>query len=78
MSFHVSVFQPGLKELAKLTEIDIDETGVAGAKDFFEAKVKEVDAINKFEEDIKREQEERKRENEEKKKRLQAFKARMS
>ena len=29
----------GLSQLAKLTEIDIDEVGVGGAKNFFEAKV---------------------------------------
>ncbi|GFO08247.1 histone-lysine N-methyltransferase SETMAR [Plakobranchus ocellatus] len=28
----------GLSELSRLTEIDVDETGVGGAKDFFQAK----------------------------------------
>lgn len=30
----------GLNELARLTEINVDEVGVIGAKEFFEAKVK--------------------------------------
>jgi hypothetical protein len=29
----------GLNELARLTEINVDEVGVIGAKEFFEAKV---------------------------------------
>ena len=29
----------GLSQLAKLTEINVDEVGVAGAKQFFQAKV---------------------------------------
>lgn len=52
----------GLAQLAKLTEIDVDETGVLGAKDFFEAKAKEVSAKSKFEDEIRQEQEDRKKE----------------
>jgi len=29
----------GLSQLARLTEVDVDEVGVTGAKNFFEAKV---------------------------------------
>lgn len=29
----------GLGQLARLTEVDVDEVGVTGAKNFFEAKV---------------------------------------
>ncbi|GIY74719.1 EF-hand domain-containing protein D2 homolog [Caerostris extrusa] len=61
----------GLSQLALLTEIDVDEAGVGGAKNFFEAK---QSANSKFEEEIRAEQEERKREDELKRKRLAAFK----
>ncbi|XP_071945093.1 EF-hand domain-containing protein D2-like [Antedon mediterranea] len=64
----------GLCELAKLTEIDVDESGVSGAKDFFEAKIHQITASDKFEKEIREEQEERKREQEESKIRKQAFK----
>lgn len=33
------VEESGLSKLAKLTEISVEEVGVGGAKDFFEAKV---------------------------------------
>jgi hypothetical protein len=32
--------ESGLGQLASLTEVDVDEVGVGGAKNFFEAKVK--------------------------------------
>jgi hypothetical protein len=32
----------GLSELARLSEVDISDVGVKGAKDFFEAKVNEL------------------------------------
>ncbi|XP_064642277.1 EF-hand domain-containing protein D2-like isoform X1 [Lineus longissimus] len=64
----------GLKELCAKTEVDVDEVGVGGAKDFFEAKIKQQTIGNKFEEEIKQEQEERKQEAEEAKIRKQAFK----
>lgn len=63
----------GLMQLAKLTEIDVDETGVSGAKDFFEAKVKQLNSSSKFEEEIRQEQEERKKEMEEARIRKKAF-----
>ena len=31
--------ESGLGQLASLSEVDVDEVGVVGAKDFFEAKV---------------------------------------
>ncbi|XP_055944899.1 EF-hand domain-containing protein D2-like [Argiope bruennichi] len=64
----------GLSKLASLTEIDVDEAGVGGAKTFFEAKIAEQAASSKFEEEIRAEQEERKREEELRRKRQAAFK----
>jgi len=63
----------GLRQLATLTEIDVDKEGVSGAKNFFEAKINQLSRSKKFEEEIKAEQEEKKRENEERKVRQQAF-----
>ncbi|XP_046559216.1 EF-hand domain-containing protein D2-like [Haliotis rubra] len=66
----------GLYELyANVSEIDVDETGVLGAKDFFEAKIKTQTIQSKFEDEIRQEQEDKKREAEEAKERRQAFKA---
>lgn len=56
----------GLIELARLTEIDVDEVGVVGAKSFFEAKIQQQLLTNKFHDEIRHEQEERKRTEEEK------------
>merc|ERR1711953_525341 len=67
--------QSGLGQLASLTEVDVDEVGVGGAKNFFEAKIKEANKGSKFEEEIK-EEEERKRAEEEKKSRQQQFRER--
>ncbi|XP_035218590.1 EF-hand domain-containing protein D2 homolog isoform X2 [Stegodyphus dumicola] len=64
----------GLSQLANLTEINVEEAGVGGAKNFFEAKIAEQTASSKFEEEIRAEQEERKRQEEEKKQRIAAFK----
>ena len=66
----------GLGMLAKQCEINVDEVGVCGAKDFFEAKIAAIRKTSKFEEEIRSEQEERKREEEERRKRQQAFKER--
>lgn len=63
----------GLGQLAKLTEIDVDKVGVNGAKNFFEAKIKEQSKLSKFESEIREEQEERKRQEEEKAIRRQQF-----
>ncbi|XP_054769073.1 EF-hand domain-containing protein D2 homolog [Lytechinus pictus] len=65
----------GLSQLAQLTEINVDETGVGGAKDFFESKIKVQSQENKFYQEILDEQEERKKEAETKKLRQQEFKA---
>uniref|UniRef100_A0A8D8T0N7 EF-hand domain-containing protein D2 homolog n=2 Tax=Cacopsylla melanoneura TaxID=428564 RepID=A0A8D8T0N7_9HEMI len=65
--------ESGLSKLAKLTEINVDEVGVGGAKDFFEAKIRELRRTNKFEDEIREEQEERKREEEKKAQRRVAF-----
>merc|ERR1711913_164931 len=67
--------ESGLGQLATLTEVDVDEVGVGGAKTFFEAKIAEVSKSSKFEEEIREEQEERKREEEERS-RQQAFRER--
>lgn len=56
----------GLSELARLTEIDVEEVGVGGAKDFFEAKIAQQLITNKFHDEIRQEQEERKRADEKK------------
>lgn len=64
----------GLKQLAELSEINVSEEGVSGAKNFFEAKVNKLSESNKFEAEIKKEQEEKRKELEEKKQRQAAFK----
>ena len=80
----------GLGQLA--TEIQVEEVGVGGAKNFFEAKVEllmikfsfivnftkiaEANKGSKFEQEIREEQEERRREEEEKKSRQQLFRER--
>lgn len=56
----------GLIELARLTEINVEEVGVGGARDFFEAKIAQQFITNKFHDEIRQEQEERKRAGEEK------------
>lgn len=66
----------GLSELARLTEINVEEVGVGGAKCFFEAKIKEQLLTNKFHDEIRQEQEERKRVEEEKMMRRTEFRAR--
>lgn len=66
----------GLSELARLTEINVDEVGVVGAKSFFEAKIKEQFLTNKFADEIRQEQEERKRAEEERVVRRTQFQAR--
>lgn len=64
----------GLEALARLTEINVDQVGVNGAKNFFEAKIEELSKTNKFHDEIIQEQEEKRRENEEKARRRQMFK----
>lgn len=44
---------PGLEQLARLTEINVDEVGVCGAKNFFEAKIEQHLNNNKFENEIR-------------------------
>merc|ERR1712047_119187 len=64
----------GLGMLAKQCEINVEEVGVGGAKDFFEAKIAAIRKTSKFEEEIREEQESRK--GEEEKQRQQSFKER--
>ncbi|XP_023717141.1 EF-hand domain-containing protein D2 homolog [Cryptotermes secundus] len=68
------VEESGLSKLAMLTEINVEEVGVGGAKNFFEAKIEELKKTSKFEDEIRQEQEQRKREEEEKAQRRIAFK----
>ncbi|KAM5228888.1 EF-hand domain-containing protein D1 [Ctenodactylus gundi] len=63
----------GLMALAKLSEIDVAQEGVKGAKNFFEAKAQALKSASKFEAELKAEQDERKRKEEEKKLRQAAF-----
>ncbi|XP_071476915.1 EF-hand domain-containing protein D2-like [Diadema antillarum] len=64
----------GLSQLAQLSEINVDEEGVGGAKNFFEAKIQQQTQENKFMQEILDEQEQKKREAEEAKIRRQQFK----
>uniref|UniRef100_A0A182F4D5 EF-hand domain-containing protein n=1 Tax=Anopheles albimanus TaxID=7167 RepID=A0A182F4D5_ANOAL len=66
----------GLGQLARLTEIDVDEVGVGGAKNFFEAKIEQQLRTNKFHDEIRQEQEERRRIEEERIVRRQQFQQR--
>jgi hypothetical protein len=66
----------GLGILANQLEINVEEVGVGGAKDFFEAKIAAIRKTSKFEDEIREEQESRKREVDEKKQRQQSFKER--
>lgn len=43
----------GLDQLARLTEINVEEVGVGGAKNFFEAKIEQQLKTNKFHDEIK-------------------------
>lgn len=63
----------GLEALARLTEINVDQVGVNGAKNFFEAKIEELAKSNKFHNEILQEQEEKRREAEERAIRRQKF-----
>lgn len=51
--------ESGLSQLAKLTEINVEEVGVGGAKTFFEAKIEQQMMSNKFHDEIRQEQDER-------------------
>ncbi|XP_053662567.1 EF-hand domain-containing protein D2 homolog [Anopheles marshallii] len=66
----------GLGQLARLTEINVDEVGVGGAKSFFEAKIEQQLRTNKFHDEIRQEQEERRRMEEERIVRRQQFQQR--
>lgn len=64
--------------MMKQKEIDVHETGVNGAKNFFAAKISEQSQCNKAAREIRMEQEERKKQAEQEKQRKQDFKARMA
>lgn len=63
----------GLSALAKITEVEVAEVGVDGAKNFFEAKIEQLKAQSKFETEVKREQEEKRRLETEKKEKRKEF-----
>lgn len=42
-----------MEQLARLTEINVDEVGVCGAKNFFEAKIEQQLLTNKFHDEIR-------------------------
>ena len=52
----------------------MDEAGVKGAKDFFEAKMMQAQAGSKFEMELRLEQEEKRKQEEDKRIRQEAFK----
>eukprot|EP00914_Ancora_sagittata_P004044 GHVO01008884.1.p1 GENE.GHVO01008884.1~~GHVO01008884.1.p1 ORF type:complete len:129 (-),score=37.21 GHVO01008884.1:767-1153(-) len=62
---------------ANMREIDVDEAGVKGAKNFFEVKMAEVSASSKFEKEILEEKEQRAKEEVERKERQAAFREKM-
>lgn len=66
----------GLSQLAKLTEINVDEVGVAGAKQFFQAKISELERDKNFLDEIRREEEERQRLEQQRRERKAEFKER--
>lgn len=70
------VSDSGLGQLARLTEINVDEVGVNGAKNFFEAKIEQQLMTNKFHDEIRQEQEEKRRMEEERILRRQQFQQR--
>lgn len=66
----------GLQSLVThLSEIDVDETGVLGAKDFFEAKAKQASASSKHEAEIQQEKEEKLKKQQEDRERKERFAA---
>jgi len=62
-----------LNIFAQASEIDVTKEGVAGAKMFFDEKVKQLTKSNAFEAEIKNEQEEKRRAAEEKRLRREEF-----
>lgn len=63
-----------LGQLATASEIAVEQVGVGTAKNFFEAKIAEINKGSRFENEIREEKEELKRAEEDKKKRQNAFK----
>lgn len=66
--------EESLKRLAVLTEINVEEVGVYGAKEFFEAKIEQLRRGSQFEDEIRREKERKQREEEERERRRIDFK----
>ena len=62
----------------QVNEVDVQEVGVSGAKNFFQAKADALKQSSAAEAEIKKEQEQRRLEREEKKERQNAFKERVS
>ncbi|XP_017346335.2 EF-hand domain-containing protein D1 [Ictalurus punctatus] len=63
-----------LMALARLSEINVSNEGVKGARDFFEAKAQVLSVRSKFEAELREEKEEKQRMEEERKQRRAAFK----
>lgn len=69
----------GLQQLFdQVWEIDVAETGVKGAKNFFEAQALKQSSSNNFEKEIREEQEEKRRLEEQKRKQKEEFMAKKS
>ncbi|KAK2189811.1 hypothetical protein NP493_96g07028 [Ridgeia piscesae] len=74
-SGEISDNKSGLYEIYRqMTEVDVDQEGVKGAKNFFESKIDALTRSNQFEEEIRNEQEEKRRQEEERKEKRAAFK----
>ncbi|XP_062872727.1 EF-hand domain-containing protein D1 [Trichomycterus rosablanca] len=63
-----------LMALARLSEINVSNEGVKGARDFFEAKAQALSVRSKFEAELREEKEEKEKMEEERKQRRAAFK----
>lgn len=68
----------GIKNIADISDINVSETGVSGAKTFFTAKIIKQNQENKAEYEIKKEQESRKKEIKEAQQRKSSFKNRIN
>lgn len=70
--------ESGLGQLARLTCINVEDVGVVGAKNFFEAKIEQQLITSKFHEEIRQEQLERRQSEVERDVRRQQFLERAS
>lgn len=68
----------GIHDISKQQDINVHETGVTGARDFFSAKINQQSKSNTAEQEIRREQAQRKKTAEEERERKENFKNRMA